>query len=232
MSRSGLLPSFLSLTWRDRGTPYGSMIGGSVLGFITIIVGWSFASDIVAFADIVFAMCLFGAFVTYLFQLTAYIILKIQFPQLKREYHSPLGLFGAFLGYIVFLLCLIGALGFQDYIWQPLLGILLWFAVAIIYYIFVARHTITMLPEEQFAMFVVYVIKFNRGQKKTSRQSARITPGERASLKKDNSVSRSSRSLKSPTQQQRRIELELAHSQEEKSELSDTSPSKKDGVEA
>jgi len=104
---------------------------------------------------------------TYLTQLLSFTVLYLRFPQLNREYRSPLQLYGAAFAAVVFTLCLAGAIGFQQYVWQPWVGIIGYFAAAIAYYFLVARHNATLSPEEQFAMFMLYSIKFvTRKQKR------------------------------------------------------------------
>jgi len=167
MSRSGLFPTCLSLTYKDRGTPWTALLTCSIIAYIVCLAGWLMAGtwlfkNAQAFGEIVFNMCLFGAFLTYLFQLSAFIILKVRFPQLPREYHNPMGLPGAISTMIIFLMCFIGAVGFSEYVWQPFIGIITWFVLAIAYYFVHARHNSTLSPEEQFAMFMVYSIKIRR----------------------------------------------------------------------
>ncbi len=101
-------------------------------------------------------MFLFGAMITYLFELATYIILRVRFPQLNRGFVSPTGIWGALFAALVFGTALVGGVQYSaSGAWPPLVGIGVWFALSMSYYLVYARHNVKLSPEEQMCLFMV-----------------------------------------------------------------------------
>ena len=163
MSRSGLLPASLSLTTQFSGTPYVAMMFGASVG-IAVIAMIRFAPNGGDIINYVYTMMLLCSVTNYLFQLTAYIILRSEYSMLKRNYESPLGIPGAILAFSIFLLGYIGLLGWTDGIGWSILGVGIWVSLGMLYYFLVSSHKLILSPEENFAMFLLYSLKFSKAK--------------------------------------------------------------------
>ena len=110
MARSLLFPSFLLKTYGKYHTPYVAILIGSVLGYCLCIS--------VYFMPIIntylFSICILSAFLAYISQLIGYVIFKIKYDQRERKFTSPLGIFGAIYGCIIFIVAAIAICFFQD----------------------------------------------------------------------------------------------------------------------
>lgn len=161
MSRSGLLPAWVSLT-NSRGVPWASTLAGSAIGYSLCLIGrLAFtAENFPQYANVLYNMMLMVAVINYLLLLVAYIILQHKYSMLARKYNSPVGVPGAVVGFAIFLVGLIGLLGWSVHIEYSIAGCLLWFSVGMVYYILVSSKKLILSPEEQFTMFMLYSVKF------------------------------------------------------------------------
>ena len=71
------------------------------------------------------------------------------YPNLKRRFKSPLGIYGAYYAIFMFILALIGAVFFQAKIWQPLCFMAVYFWAVSVWYWLVSRHSQVISPEEE-----------------------------------------------------------------------------------
>ena len=96
-------------------------------------------------------MAVFGAMFSYLLQGLTFIQLRRRFPNLERPYRSPWGVPGAALTVIIALV----TLGFQlaDPVYLTgVIGVAIWYALAILYFAVYGRKTLVLSPEEEFAI--------------------------------------------------------------------------------
>jgi amino acid permease len=166
MSRSGLLPSALSLT-SSTGTPWVAMVSGSLLGYVVCVAGRITYKEPEAFArfnTIVYNCMLIVALSNYITQICSFIILRVSYRMLSRGYSSPFGISGAVVGFTIFGTSLIALLGWGSSIWLSVVLVLSYMSIGIGYYILVARKKLLLSPEEQVALFMIYSIKFIRGK--------------------------------------------------------------------
>ena len=94
LSRAGYYPKFLSLTGK-RQTPWVALLVGAVIGFIALVV-----VDLTGGAGggggaIVLNIAVWGAVLSYLLQMVAFVILRRKLPNASRPYRSPVGVPGA-----------------------------------------------------------------------------------------------------------------------------------------
>jgi ethanolamine permease len=88
---------------------------------------------------------------SYLLQGLTFIQLRRRFPNIERPYRSPFGVVGAALTVIIALL----TIGFQlaDPVYRTgVIGVAIWYALAIIYFAAYGRKTLILSPEEEFAV--------------------------------------------------------------------------------
>lgn len=154
LSRSGYLPSGLSLTHGERKTPVLAMLAGSGLG-LAIMLGLraAFGHDDAGalIGGMLLNMAVFAAMLSYLTRAAAFLALRRNFPMLKRPFVSPMGPAGAWLTLAicgVTLACQVRDQGFFDgSIWVA--G---WIALGAVYYALIARHRLVLTPEETAAL--------------------------------------------------------------------------------
>lgn len=153
LSRAGYLPKVLSLTLRGRQTPHLALVAGAVIGYglaLLIAFGQEWFGPTVPVAAVLLNMAVFGAVISYVLQMAAFIRLRQRFPQMERPYVSPLGIAGAALAGLIALLVLVFSLLNADYR-MGLYGCALWFAAGLLYFALKGRHQLVKSPEEEFA---------------------------------------------------------------------------------
>ena len=153
LSRAGYLPKGLSLTLRGRQTPHLALLAGAVIGYglaLLIAFGQEWFGPAVPVAAVLLNMAVFGAVISYVLQMAAFIRLRQRFPQMERPYVSPLGIAGAAVTGIIALLVLVFSLLNADYR-MGLYGCALWFAAGLLYFALKGRHQLVKSPEEEFA---------------------------------------------------------------------------------
>jgi ethanolamine permease len=96
-------------------------------------------------------MAVFGAMFSYLLQALTFIQLRRRFPKIDRPYRSPFGLLGASLTVIIALVTIVYQLA--DPVYRTgVIGVGIWYALAIIYFAAYGRKTLVFSPEEEFAV--------------------------------------------------------------------------------
>jgi ethanolamine permease len=96
-------------------------------------------------------MAVFGAMFSYLLQGLTFIQLRRRFPNIERPYRSQVGVVGAALTVIIALV----TIGFQlaDPLYRTgVIGVAIWYALAILYFAAYGRKTLVLSPEEEFAV--------------------------------------------------------------------------------
>jgi ethanolamine permease len=96
-------------------------------------------------------MAVFGAMFSYLLQALTFLQLRRTFPNIDRPYISPFGTLGAALTAIIAVV----TIGFQlvDPAYRTgILGVVIWYALTIIYFAAYGRKTLVYSPEEEFAV--------------------------------------------------------------------------------
>jgi ethanolamine permease len=96
-------------------------------------------------------MAVFGAMFSYLLQGLTFIQLRRRFPDIERPYRSPLGVAGAAITVIIALV----TIGYQlaDPLYRTgVIGVAIWYALAILYFAVYGRKSLVFSPEEEFAV--------------------------------------------------------------------------------
>jgi ethanolamine permease len=102
LSRAGYYPRSLAGLSRWR-TPHVALIAGGAIGLILCFLAQQFS---VSVGPALLNMAVFGALLSYTLVLVSYLRLKIDKPQMRRPYVSPLGSAGAIAGIVLALICL------------------------------------------------------------------------------------------------------------------------------
>lgn len=91
------------------------------------------------------------AVVSYFLQMVSYVLLRKNYPDIERPYRSPVGLFGAVVAAIIALIAL-AALFYRDDYRLGVVGVAVFYVLAMLYFALVGRHKLVLSPEEEFAM--------------------------------------------------------------------------------
>jgi ethanolamine permease len=154
LSRAGYFPHFLSVTNSDHKTPNTALLAGSLVGYVVMLVVWFAQGGTAAGAFIggtLLNMAVFGAMFSYLLQGLTFLQLRRRFPNIERPYRSPFGVLGASLTVIIAIV----TIGFQltDPLYQEgIIGVAIWYILAIVYFAAYGRKTLVFSPEEEFAV--------------------------------------------------------------------------------
>jgi ethanolamine permease len=154
LSRAGYFPPVLSVTHPTWKTPYVAMIVGAIVGLgLMMIIFWSRGADkgSAVIGGTLLNMAVAGAMLSYIAQAVSFIMLRRNQPHIERPYVSPLGIPGAVVTIVIAAVTLLYQLA--DPVYRAgVVGVLIWFAVATLYFAFVGRHRLILSPEEEFAL--------------------------------------------------------------------------------
>ncbi len=154
LSRAGYFPHFLSVTHGEHKTPNMALIAGALVGFVVMLVIWYSQGGEAAGTYIggtLLNMAVFGAMFSYLLQGLTFLQLRRRFPNIERPYKSPFGTLGASLTVIIAIVTIDFQLTDPLYR-QGIIGVAIWYVVAIVYFAAYGRNTLVFSPEEEFAV--------------------------------------------------------------------------------
>ncbi|MFU0804554.1 MAG: Amino acid permease [Pseudoclavibacter caeni] len=147
LSRAGYYPRALSLTGK-RQTPYVALIVGAVIGFAALFI-IQYGGD--GAGSVVLNIAVWGAVVSYLLQMVAYVLLRKRMPNIARPFRSPFGVPGAVIAGLVSLVIFIGVLLNPSYT-LAVYTIVVIYVVALIIFAVWGRKRLVLSPEEEFAV--------------------------------------------------------------------------------
>jgi ethanolamine permease len=149
LSRAGYFPRWLSVTHGTRHTPHVALVAGAVAGYVLAWILHLAGSSSVGAA--LLTMAVFGAVISYVMQMAAFVLLRRNLPHIERPYLSRLGVPGAVVAGIIAMVSLAALFLNADY--RPgVVGVAIWFLVSIAYFALVGRRRLVLSPEEAFAM--------------------------------------------------------------------------------
>lgn len=150
LSRAGYIPAELSLTHPKRQTPHRAIIAGTVFAYIVALIIYLMPSDSPV-AVLLINMSVFSALISYVFTMSAYVVLARDHPDLKRPYVSPLGATGAITALLIAVAAVV--LLFHNPMYRPgLYGAAVLLLGGIAYFTLRRRHRLIAAPEELFAL--------------------------------------------------------------------------------
>jgi ethanolamine permease len=154
MGKSGLANSWLGYDVPGFKTPVVALLFGFVVG---MLVGLRYYYwEPLPHEDLV-SINLLGAAATYCCIFVSFIVFRLYYSSIKREFTSPLGIAGAVWGLLVFLLKFIILSGFES---QPAIMIFaIYVVLLVIYYFLVVRKRQVFSEEEKTVLFKAYLIK-------------------------------------------------------------------------
>jgi ethanolamine permease len=154
LSRAGYFPHFLSVTHGEHKTPNVALIAAALIGLAVMLVVWFTVGGERAgsfIGGILLNMAVFGAMLSYLLQGLTFIQLRRRFPNIERPFRSPLGVAGAALTVIIALVTIGFQLADPQYR-MGVIGVAIWYALAILYFAAYGRKSLVLSPEEEFAV--------------------------------------------------------------------------------
>ncbi len=143
LSRAGYLPQTLSLT-SDKKVPSRALLVPGVFGFLVSLTGEG---------DLILAMVVVGATVSYALMSLSHILLRIKQPELARPYKTPGGVITSSISLVLSLIAMTGVYAFDPSAFFMTMGL---FLIGGVYYGLYSRNKlVAATAEEEFAMLSV-----------------------------------------------------------------------------
>jgi amino acid transporter len=158
MGKSGLANPWLGYDVPGFKTPIVALVFGFV---VCMLVGLRYYWWKELKGESLLGISLMGASVVYCTQFISYIVLRLYYPTIKREFESPLGLIGAVYGLCVFLLVFIILACLESQLAIKAFSIYL--GVILLYYFLVVRRRQVFSEEEKTVLFKAYLLKSKSG---------------------------------------------------------------------
>jgi ethanolamine permease len=150
LSRAGYIPRALSVTGTRR-TPYLALVIPAVVALV-VVLGYNRADPASAIANIV-QMSVFGALLTYVLMMVAFILFRQREPNHPRPYRSPVGIPGAVVVIAISVLAMFASLAYTPGARFGVAATIVTIAVGLAYFGLVSRHRLVAeAPEEEFAV--------------------------------------------------------------------------------
>jgi len=153
LSRAGYFPNWLSKTHGQRKTPHVALIAGALVGYALAYLVWVLQEKELG-AQIVAAllnMAVFAAVISYILQMTSFVLLRRKLPNIERPYRSRWGVPGAVVAGTLAAVSLVAI--FLNSAYRPgVYGVAGYYVLGVLYFAISGRHKLVLSPEEEFAM--------------------------------------------------------------------------------
>jgi ethanolamine permease len=150
LARAGYLPRLLSRTHRTRKTPNYALVAGALIGYGAAVLA-RFGPATYKLDAVLLNMSVFAAVISYVIQMTSFLLLRRNYPELERPYRSPFGSTGAMTALVISLACLV-LLFFNPTYRLGLMGCAVLFVLGALYFAIFRRNRLVLSPEEGFAV--------------------------------------------------------------------------------
>jgi ethanolamine permease len=153
LSRAGYFPKFLSETHGTRKTPHVALIAGALVGYAVAILVYILQQKALG-AQIVAAllnMAVFAAVISYILQMTSFVLLRRNMPNIDRPYRSRWGVPGAVVAGGLAAISLI-AIFLNDAYRPGVYGVAVYYVLGVLYFAIAGRNRLVLSPEEEFAL--------------------------------------------------------------------------------
>ncbi len=147
LSRAGYYPKFLSLTGKAQ-TPWVSLVVGGIIGIIALFLVDNAGATAGA---IVLNIAVWGAVISYILQMASFVILRRNFPNVKRPYMSPTGVPGAVIAGVISLAAFVG-FALNEAFRPAIVAIFVVYIVMLLLFALFGRKTLVLSPEEEYAL--------------------------------------------------------------------------------
>lgn len=135
MGRSGLLNPAFGAELPYRNTPYFAHIFGAAVGYAVCTAQYFYSSV----SPELNSLKVLASMFTYIAIAVSFIIFRVHYPAIKREYVSPWGIPGAVICILVSVLNIISVAAFQDN-QHAIIGFAVIISLSSLYYYYVVRH--------------------------------------------------------------------------------------------
>lgn len=152
MGMSAIVNPWFGKTWKYNGAPYAALLGGSVMVFVLCFAA-HFQKRL---SDELFNLSILFACSTYIAQLVGYVYFVKKLSSIKRNYRSPLGVYGAYYSIFVFFCLFVSIIGFQG----TQVAIIVYVGFSLImagYYFYAVKDRQYFSKEEQQVLFIAHV---------------------------------------------------------------------------
>jgi ethanolamine permease len=153
LSRAGYFPQFLSRTHGMRKTPHVALVAGAVVGYAVAVLIYILQQNELG-ANIVAAllnMAVFAAVISYILQMTSFVLLRQKLPNIERPYRSKWGVPGAVIAGGLAAISLVAI--FLNSAYRPgVYGVAIYYLLGVLYFAIAGRHRLVLSPEEEFAL--------------------------------------------------------------------------------
>lgn len=140
LSRAGYIPQSLSIT-SSRKVPARALILPGIFGFLASLTGEG---------DLMLAMAVVGATISYALMALSHLLLRIKQPNLARPYKTPGGMFTSGIALVLSLIALTGVYAFDP---RAFNYTLILFVVGAAYFFFYSKHhLVAKTADEEFAL--------------------------------------------------------------------------------
>jgi ethanolamine permease len=153
LSRAGYFPQFLSVTHGKRKTPHVALIAGALVGYAVAVLVFILQENDLG-AQIVAAllnMAVFAAVISYIMQMTSFVLLRLKMPNIARPYRSRWGIPGAVISGALAATALI-AIFLNDAYRPGVYGVAIYYVLGVLYFAIAGRNRLVLSPEEEFAL--------------------------------------------------------------------------------
>ena len=140
LSRAGYLPRFLSLT-NERKAPVWALAIPAALGFLI---------SLTREGDLIIAIAVVGATISYALMALSHILLRIKHPDMHRPYKTPGGVLTSSICLVLAVIALTGVYAFDPRAFNY--TIVLYVIGALYYFLYSKNHLVAKTPEEEFEM--------------------------------------------------------------------------------
>jgi ethanolamine permease len=154
MGNAGLVNPILGQSLPGYKTPFNGLLFGSIIGYAICLPCYFFPS----FGGHLFQMSMLCCSMIYLSQFASYVVFKTLLGNIKREYESPLGIAGAIVGTLVFLLVMISIVFFQEDFYT-LIAFVIFTLLSTIYYSLIVKDRQFFSIEEKTVLMAAHVVK-------------------------------------------------------------------------
>lgn len=167
MSLSGLFSPFFKKVFGPGQVPLRALLTVSAMQVAILVIGWvGYDTHDHDHPPPYFELCMLGASFSYIGIFAAYCVFAREYAGMERKFVSPLGVYGAYVGIVVFILVIISIIGFHPKN-STIVGVFFGYLGAVaLYYYLVAETRQGFSIEEQKRFMRAYILNSNKRRRK------------------------------------------------------------------
>lgn len=167
MSLSGLFSPFFKKVFGPGQVPLRALLTVSAMQVAILVIGWAgYDTHDHDHPPPYFELCMLGASFSYIGIFAAYCVFAREYAGMERKFISPLGVYGAYTGIVVFVLVIISIIGFHPKN-STIVGVFFgYLGFVALYYYLVAETRQGFSIEEQKRFMRAYILNSNKRRRK------------------------------------------------------------------